>query len=58
MTSNITDATQDELINLIYHHLKDNGYQKAAHVLKKHAPKVQKCLCVCVCVSVSKSACS
>jgi len=49
MTSNITDATQDELINLIYHHLKDNGYQKAAHVLKKHAPKVQKCLCVCVC---------
>ncbi|KAK7140900.1 hypothetical protein R3I93_015138 [Phoxinus phoxinus] len=41
MTSNITDATQDELINLIYHHLKDNGYQKAAHVLKKHAPKVE-----------------
>ncbi|XP_056092981.1 nucleolar and coiled-body phosphoprotein 1 [Rhinichthys klamathensis goyatoka] len=41
MTSNITDATQDELINLIYHHLKDNGYQKAAHVLKKHAPKLQ-----------------
>ncbi|XP_016431687.1 lisH domain-containing protein C1711.05 isoform X1 [Sinocyclocheilus rhinocerous] len=41
MTSNITDASQDELINLIYHHLKDNGYKKAANVLRKHAPQVE-----------------
>uniref|UniRef100_A0A671RSK7 Uncharacterized protein n=1 Tax=Sinocyclocheilus anshuiensis TaxID=1608454 RepID=A0A671RSK7_9TELE len=41
MNSNITDASQDELINLIYHHLKDSGYKKAANVLRKQAPQVQ-----------------
>ncbi|XP_052010387.1 treacle protein isoform X3 [Xyrauchen texanus] len=40
MTSKLTDAPQDELINLIYRHLKDNGYRKAANVLRKHAPQV------------------
>ncbi len=48
MNSNITDASQDELINLIYHHLKDNGYKKAANVLRKHAPQVQICLFMCL----------
>lgn len=41
MSSNITDASQSELINLIYHHLKDNGYKKAARSLRKHAPQVE-----------------
>ncbi|XP_059372236.1 treacle protein isoform X2 [Carassius carassius] len=41
MNSNITDASQDELIKLIYHHLKDSGYKKAANVLRKHAPQVE-----------------
>ncbi|XP_051506247.1 muscle M-line assembly protein unc-89 isoform X2 [Myxocyprinus asiaticus] len=41
MTSKVTDASQDELINLIYRHLKDNGYKKAANVLRKHAPQVE-----------------
>lgn len=33
-------AISDALINLIYQHLKDNGFDKAANVLKKHIPKV------------------
>lgn len=41
MSSSITDASQNELINLIYHHLKDNGYKKAARSLRKHAPQVE-----------------
>ncbi len=48
MNSNIADASQDELINLIYHHLKDNGYKKAANVLRKYTPQVQICLFMCV----------
>lgn len=55
MTSNNTDAAQDKLINLIYHHLKDNGYKKAAKVLRKHAPQVQICY---ACVYEGVSACS
>ncbi|XP_028816674.1 axoneme-associated protein mst101(2)-like [Denticeps clupeoides] len=33
-------AGETDLIGLIYHHLKDNGYKAAASVLKKHAPLV------------------
>lgn len=33
-------AGSDALINLIYQHLKDSGFEKAANALKKQIPKV------------------
>ncbi|KAG9346704.1 hypothetical protein JZ751_007018 [Albula glossodonta] len=39
MTSKDRDTTEFQLLHLIYQHLKENGYQKAANVLKKHVPQ-------------------
>ncbi|KAM6984996.1 uncharacterized protein FYW47_000833 [Aplochiton taeniatus] len=41
MASNGDDATESALLYLIYQHLKDNGFQKAANVLKKHVTQVE-----------------
>ncbi|XP_076861895.1 uncharacterized protein LOC143514508 isoform X2 [Brachyhypopomus gauderio] len=41
MTTKDTDVSEHCLINLIYKHLKENGQEKAANVLKKHAPQVE-----------------
>ncbi|XP_034163480.2 muscle M-line assembly protein unc-89 [Pangasianodon hypophthalmus] len=41
MTSKDTGASEHALIELIYQHLKENGYKKAASALKKHAPQVE-----------------
>ncbi|KAI7801495.1 putative lisH domain-containing protein-like, partial [Triplophysa rosa] len=40
-SSKDTNPSQEALISLIYRHLKDNGYKKAANVLRKHAPQVK-----------------
>lgn len=40
MTSKDSGTSEHALIDLIYRHLKENGYKKAASVLKKHAPQV------------------
>ncbi|KAI5626846.1 adenosine deaminase domain-containing protein 1 [Silurus asotus] len=41
MTSKDNSSSEHALINLIYRHLKENGYKKAASALKKHAPQVE-----------------
>lgn len=41
MSSKDINPSQEALISLIYRHLKDNGYKKAANVLRKHAPQVE-----------------
>ncbi|KAA0709772.1 hypothetical protein E1301_Tti018039 [Triplophysa tibetana] len=41
MSSKDTNPSQEALISLIYRHLKDNGYKKAANVLRKHEPQVK-----------------
>jgi hypothetical protein len=40
MTSKDPSASNSSLLYLIYQHLKENGYQKAANVLKKHVTQV------------------
>lgn len=40
MTSKNRDASKCELLNLIYHHLKESGHKKAASELKKHLTQV------------------
>lgn len=40
MNSKEEDASKYELLHLIYLHLKENGYQKAANALKKHVTQV------------------
>ncbi|XP_056625662.1 muscle M-line assembly protein unc-89 [Triplophysa dalaica] len=41
MSSKDTNPSQEALISLIYRHLKDNGYKKAANVLRKDEPQVK-----------------
>uniref|UniRef100_A0A3P8XHY0 LisH domain-containing protein n=1 Tax=Esox lucius TaxID=8010 RepID=A0A3P8XHY0_ESOLU len=41
MTSFDPDASHSALLYLIYHHLKENGYKKAANVLKKHVTQIE-----------------
>ncbi|KAF7702273.1 muscle M-line assembly protein unc-89 [Silurus meridionalis] len=41
MTSKDNSSSEHALINLIYRHLKENGYKKAASALKKHDPQVK-----------------
>ncbi|XP_027029335.1 nucleolar protein dao-5 [Tachysurus fulvidraco] len=41
MTSENTDSSEHALNDLIYWHLKENGYKKAASALKQQEPQVQ-----------------
>ncbi|XP_060743230.1 titin [Tachysurus vachellii] len=41
MTSENTDSSEHALNDLIYRHLKENGYKKAASALKQQDPQVQ-----------------
>ncbi|XP_058264840.1 muscle M-line assembly protein unc-89 isoform X2 [Hemibagrus wyckioides] len=41
MASKETGASEHALIDLIYRHLKESGYKKAASALKQHAPQVK-----------------
>ncbi|CAB1333187.1 unnamed protein product, partial [Coregonus sp. 'balchen'] len=41
MTSKDPNASNSALLYLIYQHLKENGYQKAANVLKKHVTQIE-----------------